>query len=95
MDLGWFDVGLNVQDIARSLAFYQALGFAQVDGGVDIRPSRCRRPTAASASTRAMARPVLPAVLAGRCRRHLPEPVRQGPEVRPEPDRDETGVRRG
>jgi len=37
MDLGWFDVGLNVQDIARSLAFYQALGFAQVDGGVDIR----------------------------------------------------------
>ena len=27
MDLGWFEVGLNVTDIKRSLKFYQTLGF--------------------------------------------------------------------
>jgi len=37
MDLGWFEVSLNVQDINRSLAFYQTLGFALVDGSVAAR----------------------------------------------------------
>ena len=37
MDLGQFETSLPVKDIERSLAFYQALGFQLVDGGVDIR----------------------------------------------------------
>jgi len=37
MDLGYFEASLDVGDIARSLAFYEALGFERVDGGVDIR----------------------------------------------------------
>jgi len=37
MDLGWFEVSLNVHDIKRSLAFYQTLGFQVVDGNVDVR----------------------------------------------------------
>jgi len=37
MDLGRFETSLDVKDIERSLAFYKALGFRQVDGGVDIR----------------------------------------------------------
>jgi catechol 2,3-dioxygenase-like lactoylglutathione lyase family enzyme len=36
MNLGYFETSLNVQDIARSLAFYEALGFEQLDGGVEI-----------------------------------------------------------
>jgi catechol 2,3-dioxygenase-like lactoylglutathione lyase family enzyme len=43
MNLGSFEIGLNVQDIARSLAFYQTLGFELVDGGVDIRTVTLRR----------------------------------------------------
>ena len=37
MDLGYFETSLDVQDIRRSAAFYEALGFKQIDGGVDIR----------------------------------------------------------
>jgi predicted lactoylglutathione lyase len=37
MDLGYFETSLDVQDIKRSVAFYEALGFKQIDGGVDIR----------------------------------------------------------
>ena len=37
MDLGRFETSLDVADIERSLAFYKALGFRQIDGGVDIR----------------------------------------------------------
>jgi catechol 2,3-dioxygenase-like lactoylglutathione lyase family enzyme len=37
MDLGWFEVGLNVRDIEESLAFYETLGFAIVDGSADAR----------------------------------------------------------
>jgi catechol 2,3-dioxygenase-like lactoylglutathione lyase family enzyme len=37
MDLGRFETSLDVKDIAASLAFYRALGFRQVDGGVDIK----------------------------------------------------------
>jgi catechol 2,3-dioxygenase-like lactoylglutathione lyase family enzyme len=36
MNLGRFETGLNVKDIGRSLAFYRALGFRYIDGGVDI-----------------------------------------------------------
>jgi len=36
MDLGRFETGLDVKDIGRSLAFYRALGFRHVDGGVEI-----------------------------------------------------------
>ena len=39
MDLGYFETSLDVRDIARSLTFYQALGFEAVDGDVvDQRP---------------------------------------------------------
>jgi catechol 2,3-dioxygenase-like lactoylglutathione lyase family enzyme len=37
MDLGWFEVALNVQDIERSLAFYRKLGFRLVDGAAESR----------------------------------------------------------
>ncbi|HEY5105208.1 MAG TPA: VOC family protein [Caulobacteraceae bacterium] len=37
MDLGYFETSLNVQDIKRSVKFYEALGFAHIDGGVEIR----------------------------------------------------------
>lgn len=37
IDLGRFEVALDVADIARSLAFYQAAGFEVVDGGVAAR----------------------------------------------------------
>ena len=37
MNLGQFETSLNVTDIRRSLAFYEAIGFRPVDGGVDIR----------------------------------------------------------
>ena len=36
MNLGRFETGLDVKDIGRSLAFYRALGFRHVDGGLDI-----------------------------------------------------------
>jgi catechol 2,3-dioxygenase-like lactoylglutathione lyase family enzyme len=36
MDLGRFETGLDVKDIGASLAFYRALGFRHVDGGVEI-----------------------------------------------------------
>jgi len=36
MNLGRFETGLDVKDIGRSLAFYRALGFRHVDGGVEI-----------------------------------------------------------
>jgi catechol 2,3-dioxygenase-like lactoylglutathione lyase family enzyme len=31
MELGWFEVSLNVQDIGRSRSFYETLGFQVVD----------------------------------------------------------------
>ncbi len=31
MDLGWFELSLNVGDIARSVAFYETVGFRRVD----------------------------------------------------------------
>ena len=37
MALGWFEVSLDVQDIERSLAFYEKLGFQLVDGSVAFR----------------------------------------------------------
>src|SRR5271165_4070361 len=37
MDLGRFETSLDVKDIEKSVAFYKALGFRQVDGGVDIK----------------------------------------------------------
>jgi len=37
MDLGQFEISLDVRDIAKSLAFYEALGFELVDGSVEIR----------------------------------------------------------
>lgn len=37
MQLGHFEVGLDVKDIARSLAFYQTLGFRVVEGDVARR----------------------------------------------------------
>lgn len=37
VDLGWFVVSLNVADIKRSLAFYQALGFQIANGSVESR----------------------------------------------------------
>ena len=37
MDLGWFEVSLNVADIARSVAFYETIGFRIASGGVESR----------------------------------------------------------
>jgi catechol 2,3-dioxygenase-like lactoylglutathione lyase family enzyme len=37
MDLGWFEVSLDVQEIARSLDFYRTLGFRQVSGSIEDR----------------------------------------------------------
>jgi catechol 2,3-dioxygenase-like lactoylglutathione lyase family enzyme len=37
MDLGWFEVSLNVEDIARSVAFYETLGFKVASGSVATR----------------------------------------------------------
>ena len=37
MNLGQFVVSLNVQDIARSLSFYEALGFKVIDGSIEAR----------------------------------------------------------
>lgn len=37
MDFGWFEVSLNVKDIAASVAFYEKLGFVAVDGSVEMR----------------------------------------------------------
>ncbi len=37
MELGHFVVSLNVQDIRRSLEFYQTLGFEIIDGTIEAR----------------------------------------------------------
>lgn len=37
MNLGYFEVGLNIQNIERSLGFYKTLGFELVNGGIDMR----------------------------------------------------------
>jgi catechol 2,3-dioxygenase-like lactoylglutathione lyase family enzyme len=37
MNLGSVEVGLNIRNIERSLAFYKALGFELVNGGIDMR----------------------------------------------------------
>lgn len=37
MTLGWFELALPVSDILRSSAFYEALGFQRVGGGLDQR----------------------------------------------------------
>ena len=37
MDLGRFETSLDVKDIEKSVAFYKALGFRQVDGSIEIR----------------------------------------------------------
>ncbi len=36
-NLGWFEISLNVEDIARSVTFYKTLGFALVDGSIEAR----------------------------------------------------------
>jgi len=43
MDLGRFETSLAVTDIARSLAFYQALGFRRTDGDIEIRNLTLRK----------------------------------------------------
>ena len=35
--LGWFELCLNVKDIAASVAFYQKLGFRQTEGSIGER----------------------------------------------------------
>jgi len=48
MDLGWFEIALDVQDIGRAAAFYETLGFQRVDDGrhapgiVTLRQADCR-----------------------------------------------------
>lgn len=37
MDLGWFETSLDVRDIAKSVAFYQTLGFQHLEGDVAVR----------------------------------------------------------
>jgi predicted lactoylglutathione lyase len=37
MDLGWFEVGMNVADIQRSAGFYDALGFEVAGGSIEDR----------------------------------------------------------
>jgi lactoylglutathione lyase len=37
MDLGWFDVGMNVSDIKSSANFYETLGFEVAGGALDQR----------------------------------------------------------
>src|SRR5579872_4758206 len=37
MNLGWFEVGMNVADITRSADFYQRLGFEVADGSLGRR----------------------------------------------------------
>jgi catechol 2,3-dioxygenase-like lactoylglutathione lyase family enzyme len=43
MILGQFETSLDVKDIGRSWAFYKALGFRHVDGGVEVRTVGLRR----------------------------------------------------
>ena len=43
MNLGRFETSLAVTDIVRSLAFYQALGFRQTEGDVEIRNVTLRK----------------------------------------------------
>ena len=35
MELGWFEVSLDVKDIAKSVAFYRTLGFEIVDDSIE------------------------------------------------------------
>lgn len=35
MNLGWFEVGMNVADVARSAAFYETLGFEVAGGSLE------------------------------------------------------------
>ena len=37
MDLGYFEISLDVKDIGRSQAFYESLGFELIDGAAEIR----------------------------------------------------------
>lgn len=37
MHLGWFELCLNVKDIAASVSFYQKLGFRQTEGSIGER----------------------------------------------------------
>jgi catechol 2,3-dioxygenase-like lactoylglutathione lyase family enzyme len=37
MDLGWFETSLDVQDIVKSVAFYETLGFRHVEGDIAVR----------------------------------------------------------
>ena len=45
MDFGWFEISLPVEDIAKSVAFYEALGFKQCDAlerNVTLQKGDCR-----------------------------------------------------
>lgn len=37
MTIGWFELSLDVKDIARSVAFYEMLGFVRTDGDLEDR----------------------------------------------------------
>ncbi len=37
MYLGWFELGLDVRNIEKSLKFYEALGFQLVEGSIEER----------------------------------------------------------
>jgi predicted lactoylglutathione lyase len=37
VDFGWFETSLPVADIAKSVAFYETLGFRQCDGSIESR----------------------------------------------------------
>jgi catechol 2,3-dioxygenase-like lactoylglutathione lyase family enzyme len=37
MDLGWFELALNVRNLERALAFYDNLGFRRVAGSLENR----------------------------------------------------------
>ena len=37
LDLGWFDLCLNVRDLRRSRDFYRKLGFRRIDGRLEDR----------------------------------------------------------
>src|SRR5579871_2481560 len=43
MDLGKFEVALPVKDLARSMAFYEGVGFSREDGDVDVGVMTLRR----------------------------------------------------
>jgi catechol 2,3-dioxygenase-like lactoylglutathione lyase family enzyme len=43
MELGWFEVSLDVKDVARSVAFYETLGFRQVGDRSDPRTATLQK----------------------------------------------------